>query len=372
MRAVLVRLHRYAGLATALFLVVAGLTGSLIVFHPELDRWLNPDLHDRVSAPGPRLSAGALAAVVEAADPRAHVVFVSLADEPGRSVDLFVAPHGPERLGYNQVFADPGDGRILGRREYGACCFSRDRLMPFLHEFHYTLHLPGLWGVWLMGGIGLVWLVDSVIGLALTWPRARPWLAQWRPAWTVRRGAGAYRLNFDLHRAGGLWTWVLLIVLSLSSVALNLHDEIFEPVVEAVMPVTPHVLDRLAPPRPADHAEIGFDRAVAGAMAEAARRGWDWPPHSVFHADEAGVYGVNFGAPEEPGLGLRTLYVDDATGQPAGDLVPGAGTAGDLLMEAQFPLHSGRIAGLAGRIAIVVMGLAVAGLSVTGIVIWWR
>jgi uncharacterized iron-regulated membrane protein len=38
----------------------------------------------------------------------------------------------------------------------------------------------------------------------------------------------------------------------------------------------------------------------------------------------------------------------------------------------QFPMHSGRILGLPGRILISAMGLVVAALSVTGVVIWWR
>ena len=37
-----VRLHRYAGLATALFLLVAGLSGALLAFNHELDAALNP------------------------------------------------------------------------------------------------------------------------------------------------------------------------------------------------------------------------------------------------------------------------------------------------------------------------------------------
>ena len=41
-------------------------------------------------------------------------------------------------------------------------------------------------------------------------------------------------------------------------------------------------------------------------------------------------------------------------------------------MQAQFPLHSGRILGLPGRILISTMGLVVAALSVTGVVIWYR
>jgi uncharacterized iron-regulated membrane protein len=41
-------------------------------------------------------------------------------------------------------------------------------------------------------------------------------------------------------------------------------------------------------------------------------------------------------------------------------------------MQAQFPLRSGRILGLPGRILQSAMGLVVAALSVTGVVIWHR
>ena len=37
-----VGVHRWAGLATALFLCVAGLTGSMLAFKEDLDAWLNP------------------------------------------------------------------------------------------------------------------------------------------------------------------------------------------------------------------------------------------------------------------------------------------------------------------------------------------
>lgn len=41
-------------------------------------------------------------------------------------------------------------------------------------------------------------------------------------------------------------------------------------------------------------------------------------------------------------------------------------------MQLQFPLHSGRILGLPGRILVSLLGLAVATLSVTGVLIWLR
>ncbi|MGF6465442.1 putative iron-regulated membrane protein [Paraburkholderia youngii] len=45
MRRQLVRLHRWFGVATALFLFVAGLTGAIIAWDHELDAALNPSFY---------------------------------------------------------------------------------------------------------------------------------------------------------------------------------------------------------------------------------------------------------------------------------------------------------------------------------------
>ncbi len=72
------------------------------------------------------------------------------------------------------------------------------------------------------------------------------------------------------------------------------------------------------------------------------------------------------------GGGHKTLYFDAHSGKPLGQRIPWTGTAADLFVQAQFPLHSGRILGLPGRILISLMGIVVALLSVTGVIIWWR
>jgi len=46
--------------------------------------------------------------------------------------------------------------------------------------------------------------------------------------------------------------------------------------------------------------------------------------------------------------------------------------AGDVFLQAQYPLHSGRIAGIAGRILISICGLVVLVLAWTGIYLWLR
>lgn len=374
------RMHRYAGLAMAAFLVVAGLTGSIIAFEYELDAWLNPALF-RTESRGTALLLAELAARVERQDPRLRVVYMPPEPPPGEAARLGVAPRldpssgEPFKLGYTELFADPVTGAVLGTRTWGACCLARERLIPFLYQLHRTLHLPERVGVWAMGLVAIVWVFDCFIGAYLTFPRAGPFLAKWKPAWQIKRGAGAFRLNFDLHRASGLWLWPVLLALAVSSVSLNLYEEVFRPVVSLFSPISPEPLDDRRPARVPIEPLLSFDDALVRARDEALRRGWQQGPGGVLYRPLEGAYVVYFFRAENDrgaGLGSPMLYFDGLDGRLIGDLIPEEGTAGDIFARLQFPLHSGRIAGLPGRIAIAASGLMVALLSVTGVIVWLK
>ena len=375
-RAWLTRLHRAVGLATAGFLFLSGITGSLIAFWPELDAALNPELFTSQSV-GTTLPPSTLAAKVETADPRAQVIWMSLNPAPGSVVGMFVsartdpATGKPYDLGYNQLSLDPVTGDVLGKREWGACCFERKHLMPFLHTLHYTLYLPNPWGVLLMGGIAIVWFVDCFIAIALTFPRRRPFLSRWGGAFLIRRGSDWGRALLDLHRAGGLWLWLVLGALAMSGVALNLNDQVFKPVVSFLLPVT----EEPALPKPAPDAQfIGFDKAVALGARDAEWHGWR-APGAVYFDVPTGLYSVSFQRnllDRGEGLGIDHFVYDGVTGALFEKHIHGTGRVGDTVMEAQFPLHSGRIIGMPGRVIICIAGLAVAVLSFTGVMMWSR
>lgn len=72
------------------------------------------------------------------------------------------------------------------------------------------------------------------------------------------------------------------------------------------------------------------------------------------------------------GGGVKRLFIHAADGRLIGAKVPWEGTGADLFMQLQFPVHSGRMLGLPGRILISLTGLVVAALSITGVVIWLR
>lgn len=382
-RAFWVLVHRYAGLGMAFFLIIAGLTGALLAFYHELDVVLNPNLFQVERRDAPLLGPSALAHSVEAAYPQARASFVSLKREPGHSVRVSVAGRIdaetglPAELGMSEVYVNPYDGAILGARDWGAFKLDRAHLMPFLYRLHYTLHIPGKWGEWLLGIVALVWLFDCFVGAYLTFPRGRPFFAKWRPAWQIKTQAGAYRLNFDLHRASGLWFWAVLFVLALSSVYFNLNQEVFRPVVSLFGTLTPfptETLPRLAQPNEAP--QLSLDEAVALAHAQLPAYALDYEPSFIGYAPEYGAYRVSFtqrGYGEQAfTLGYEQIFVDADTGERKALQGYESGTAADKFLLWQFPMHSGQILGLPGRILICATGLIVAALSITGIVIWLK
>lgn len=377
LRSALVRVHRITGLFLAAFLFLSGLTGSLIAFWPELDAALNPELF-YARGSGPALSPSVLADKVESADPKARVVWMSVNPKPGEVIGVFVTPRtdpatkAPYTLDYNQLALDPSSGAIIGKRYWGACCFERQHLMPFLHTLHYTLYLPERIGVWVMGLIALLWFFDCFVAIGLTFPTRRPLLSRWAQGFRIQRGASGGRLLLDLHRAGGLWLWLLLGVLAMSGVALNLDKEIFRPVVSFLLPTDAEPVHA----KPSDGAAlIGFDRAVAQAARDGARLGWPGSPGAVYFDVTNDTYHVSFQRhllDRGEGFGISGLIYDGASGRLLEEHVHGGGRVGNVVIDAQFPLHSGRLIGTPGRVLICIAGLVVAALSATGVMMWAR
>lgn len=407
MRSALLVAHRYLGLTTAIFLIVTGLTGAVISWDHELDEWLNPHLYQAPSkeklaqkklTQHKPLSALQLVEQIEKALPKVQVAYVELSAEPGHNQDFWVEPRINSETGklyepgFNQVFVDPATGDIVGKREWGQVWpITRETFMSFLYKLHFSFHIPAFWGyeywgVALLGIIALLWTIDSFIGFALTLPRrakrnrvqARSWWQRWKPAWKIHTNAGSARLNFDLHRAFSLWTWGFLVIIAFTAFSLNLYRDVFFPLMSLVSDVTPSPLEQRAPNAPDNPIKpnLSFRQVVALGEKEAEKKGWTKPLNSVWYAREWGIYRVEFFEAEAGhgagGVGHKALFFDGLTGELLGDFIPWQGTAADLFVQAQFPVHSGRILGIPGRILMSIMGVVVAMLSITGILIWAR
>lgn len=393
MRAGLVVLHRYVGLALAIFLAIAGLSGGLLVWQHELDAALNPQWF-KVRTPSSEalvLDPLVLRERVAAAYPQAAVNDVTLRVAPHASVvfrlEARTAAAGSEAspLTVDEVFVDPYTGHILGARRRGAIEDGWHNLVPFLYRLHYALALDRV-GVLLMGLVALAWTIDCFSGAWLTLPAPRragkgpqrPWPARWRPAWLLHVRGGAYRLNYDLHRAGGLWTWGMLLVFAWSSVAFNLGREIYLPAMKPFFAFQP--LTETLPARAAELMPSHSDWQQALARGErhiaelAAREGFEViRAESLQFQPASGIYRYRVTSSRDiRDEGSTQVMFAAGGGELLLSYLPTGKTAGDTVTTWLTSLHRAQVWGLPYRLFVSALGPIVAMLSLTGVYIWWK
>lgn len=382
-RRTFVRFHRWVGLAIAVFLVIVGLTGSLLAFKGELERMISPQLYAKPQPGVARLDLATLADRAEHLVPTGQVTSVSVR-EPDQAI-VGMRPRkdpvtgGAQALGFSELFLDPWTGEELGRRTYGDLSQGSINLIPFLYTLHYELAL-GSPGFWILGIVALVWTIDCFIGFYLTLPTAREWFwRRWKAAWFVKWSAGAFRLNFDLHRAGGLWVWAMLLVFAWSSVYMNLGDTVYTWATRAVLDYRPYwkEIEPLSEPR--ENPCLDFRSALTigeRIMArQASRYGFvvERPVRLRYHARYGCyIYVVRSSRDIAERMARTFACFDGDTGELRHLDLPTGRYSGNTVTSWLSALHMADVFGLPYRIFVCVLGLVITMLSGTGVYIWWK
>ncbi len=386
MRRTAVFLHRYVGLLMAMFLVVAGLTGSLLAFNHELDALFNPSLM-RVTPPSAAaqsLDGFTLRERLEAAVPGVKAKMVPLKPvEPGHAVEFFVEPANKDAD--NEYFVDPYTGVVLGSRKWGDITQGTKNLMPFAYKLHYSLAL-GEVGSLIFGIIALLWTLDCFVGAYLTFPAstksASPaaavgWWRRWWQSWKVKTGS-TFKATFTFHRAGGLWLWALLFVFAWSAVGLNLR-QVYHPVMKATFGMGERP-DRTFPKRESPLTAPKLDWRAAHARgkelmaAEAAERGFTVGNEQRLRYDPAkGVYQYRVSSSLDVAStwGSTFVYFDGDTGEQRAFQAATSGPTGNTITSWLYALHFAAVGGMAYKLVVAVAGVLTAVLSVSGAYIWW-
>jgi len=367
------------------FLVIVGLTGSILVFNVNLERVFAHSLFATPRPGVPRLDLSELAERAGQLVPHGRVYAVWMTEDDQASIGFTARTDSvtgqPYDLGFDEFFVDPWTGNELGRRHRGDLSEGLINLVPFIYELHWTLALGDV-GQWILGILALVWTLDCFVGIYLALPLSRPgFWRRLRMAYRVKRGARGFRLHFDLHRATGLWVWPLLVIFGWSSVMMNVR-----PIYEAV---TSRVFDYESLPaayttnvRPNDRPRLGWreaERIAERLMAEQARvHGVTvGKPLTLMYFSDIGDYlyevrGSGDVFERSPKGGGTEVMLDGDTGELRDFSQPTGEHVGNTIESWLYALHMTRVFGMPYRILVCVLGGLVALLSVTGVVIWWK
>jgi uncharacterized iron-regulated membrane protein len=372
-RRVLFLAHIWVGLAFCIPFALLGVTGSILVYEREINDFFNPAppvtatgtiaapqaILDAATKATPGMAAASLSMPQAAGDPaivrlRAQERGAARgAAGPGRGVQTLV---DPVTL---QVLDNQGGGRLA--------------LMAWAHDYHGSLMIGGREGRSVIGWMGVGMLALGLSGIVLWWPRGDA--GKWRRAVGVTKGARGWLFHRQLHGTAGIASWLLLIVLSFSGIAIAFPQTITDLVrgvliegpsttVPVIGPGAPQV--RVEPIE--GQARIDADRAIAIALESAPNTHLTTlflpagreQPYRVFLLPDGAAQG-------SPPV---NVFVDPYRAQTISVRDPWAGDLGDDVMTWQRPLHTGRGTNEVYKALIFIVGLIPVLFAITGVAMW--
>jgi uncharacterized iron-regulated membrane protein len=376
-----VTVHLWLGLSAGAVLVLIGLAGSILVFWPEIDEWLNPHLlhvdPQRGGQSAFRPIDDIMAAAMQTMPPGSKPTsgYYPRHDAVTYHINILVPavpdPRTRDHFALHHVFINPYTSEVTGIRlvrPAGLGGMFPRTFIEFVFALHYALLLPRTgdppFGDTVVAILGMVLMVSLFSGFYL-W---RTTGGRWGSAWTINWQAHVRRVNFDVHKAVGLTFLCVLLGMFLSGIYLNLRGP-FHSVVRIFSPTIDRfeVQSRVpAYPQPmslGNAVDIVHARFPEGRMD---RLYFPRKPTGTYTICHSHIEGLSFF------LSRRCVVLDQYSGEILYVESPDKGTAGEYFIQWQWPFHSGQAFGLTGRWVVFVAGLICPVLFGTGFYLWWR
>ena len=350
------QVHLWIGIVLTLYMILIGVTGSILVFRPELERLCGLKPWQRIQVIEPIADITTVVENLKAAYPRLRVVSV---DAPAENEATFVAVL--EGRGRIKVACGPKEGQVLGE-------FPRGRnWLDVVQEFHESLLIhPGSQGRMLNGVGAACLLLLNLTGIVIWWPGIR----NWKRVLKVDFRRNWRRINFDLHLSMGFWTILIASFWAVSGIYFGWPRQVFR-FVDSISPVI-----TARPPAVSVAPESSFPQLDLRVLVQQART---LDPGST-------VGGIAFPYSRRAPLGILmrrgnsvgreyvdTVYFNPYSGEYISTWKYGVNqSVGDWIIWSQVPLHFGTYWGLGVKIVWAAAGLAIPLLTITGLLMYWN
>ncbi|WSF73938.1 PepSY domain-containing protein [Streptomyces decoyicus] len=392
LRPLVLRLHFYAGVLVAPFLLVTAVTGLLYAGSFQAEKVIYA--HELSVPAGERtLPVSQQVAAARKAHPEGKVAAVRPAPQPGDTTRVLLSDvPGVTAEHQLAVFVDPHTGSVRGALEtYGAT--GALPMRTWLDDLHRNLHLGESGRLYSELAASWLWVVAGG-GLAL-------WIGRKRTNRKLRalalpdRAATGRRRTLSWHGAVGVWAAVGLFFLSATGLTWSTYaganiDEIRQSLGQATPTVSTAVAE--------DHAHHGGSGGMAGMPdmpgmdgkkdgASGGAASADVGIDKVLKAARAkGLSNpVEIGLPTDSGSAYVVKQVQRSwpEKQDAVAVDPGTGKVTDVSRFADYPvlakltrygidLHTGTLFGIVNQIALAALALALISLIVLGYRMWWQ
>jgi uncharacterized iron-regulated membrane protein len=349
------QVHLWTGVVLCLYMIVVGVSGSILVFERELGHLTFAKQWKASPASGRSIEFPDAVGVIASTFPEYQISAGYPPDQPGLNFEFLLRRGRQTR----DVFLDAGTGRIAGEID------PAHSWIAWTIDLHF--HLLGGRAGEAVNGVGAACLLLLCLtGLIVWWPGVRSWTRGLK----INLRASWKRVNYDLHSAVGFWTLLVMVMWAFTGVYLVWSDPIealvnrFSSVASANRPVVP-----VSPRGKAQWADLGqMIRTAQQASPRATFEG------AFFPADNSSALILLMAREEQRNFRQSDyIFFDPATGKQLSLWHRGmSDTWGARFIALLTPLHFGYDWGLTVKIVWAVLGFALPLLSVTGVLMYWN
>nr|WP_295922355.1 PepSY-associated TM helix domain-containing protein [uncultured Dyadobacter sp.] len=355
LRRTLFKLHSWLGLFTGVFLILLGLSGSVLVFRTELDQFFNRDLLHVAPSEDKHTALKRCYEHITSRYPNLDgIAWVNPDAGPGDAYNFRIYFNDARLFTYDLglISFDPYTGAVL--REGPSSQFTPS-FIEWLFQFHFSFQL-GMPGAALTAIFGITMLLSLLTGAIVY--RKMIWKVV---CFRVKINRKNWRtISSDLHRVVGVWSLLLNAVIFFTGFWMNLfafHAKTWQ--------------NELVATRPNTLMTVSPDQMYRQAMAAMP----DLEPTYVYlptqPARKFEVRGYTKGQWKLWGSG-NSVRIDQHSGEMLDINRLDDKPLWERIEATFFPLHVGNFGGLPVKILYVIIGLTPGVLAVTGFLLWWR
>jgi uncharacterized iron-regulated membrane protein len=352
-RQLVLKVHLWLSLAFALVILVACVTGAVLVYRHPIDRALNPALYEATTGD---VGWDAVWNAVRTQYPSTEGALIrGPLDRHVYQVEI-----GDELLPFS-LHVDPGTGRILGARS------PEQSFVGWLFLLHFNL-FAGEPGHTVIGTAGIVLVLITLTGVWLWWPTLRrlpfDFTVRWRRPLSI--------VNYDLHRVIGIVSLPLVFIIALTGAMLVFY-EVGSQFVHALFLTTParetlRASAGVTVGQPQQSVTLNHAAAVAARQAAGAIRSSMYVSASP---DQPIRVWLRTPGDVRPNVGSWSADVDRRTGAVVSSMVPSNTSLAAHVDETWvIALHFGSFGGELVQVVYVVGGLTPVVLLITGTTHW--
>lgn len=365
-------LHLWLGMLSGIVVFIVAITGCIYTFQTELrnvfESYQDVEVQNKPFLSPSELKEKSKQYVYASPSDSSNVIYGVTYAKLDRAATV---AYNHYEDGYTLLVLNPYSGDYLGKQVL------KNDFFRFVLSGHRNLWLPYPIGHQIVGWAVLIFVIVLITGIVLWIPK------KWnkkslKPRLTIKKKAGFFRFNYDLHNVLGIYAALIALVIALTGLTWSFewYANSYYKVISGGKELNKWQVAQ------SDTTAVSSLENTADILWEKVKAEYPIGQEGSFMFDfpnqKADAYRICFNSANDDTYYKRHFRFFD---QYTLNELEGGGmygikyedsSAGDKFYRMTYDIHVGAIGGFTGKLLVFLASLITASLPITGFILWWK